>query len=126
MPALTRSAEAVDATAQVRGSSPARHFKQALKSVYFKGRRVVDEALFAYSPEALEAAYRSLGIREGDAVLMHSAFKPISGFTGTAGDVIDRLLTVIGPDGHLLMMSIPYRGSSQGYAQSNPVFDVVR
>jgi len=120
-------ADAIEAfTTSGRGASAKKQFKQTLKTVFFRGRRVLAEKLFAYSPEALEAAFRSLGIRAGDSVFMHSAFKPFSGFTGTAGDVIDGLLRVIGPDGHLLMMSIPYRGSSQGYAENDPVFDVLR
>jgi aminoglycoside 3-N-acetyltransferase len=100
--------------------------KQRLKPLYRRGQRLVARALFAYSPGALEAALRDVGIAAGDAVLVHSGFRPTSGFTAAPADVIEAMLRVVGPGGHLLMMSIPYRGSSQRYAESQPVFDVRR
>jgi aminoglycoside 3-N-acetyltransferase len=101
-------------------------FRQRLKPLYFGGERAVTRTLFAYSPSALESAIRSLGLGARDTVLVHSGFRRTSGFTGTPADVIDCLLQIVGPDGHLLMMSMPYRGSSQSYAESNPLFDVRR
>ncbi len=106
--------------------SAAKQFKQRLKPIYFSGQRLIARTLFAYSPGALESAIRSLGIGAGDSILVHSAFRWVSGFSGTPGDVIECLLKVIGPGGHLLMMSIPYRGSSQRYAEGDPLFDVLR
>lgn len=110
--------------------SLAARFKQRLKvrlkPIYAGGQRLAARTLFPYSAEDLASAIRSLGIGEGDALLVHSGFRRVSGFTGTPGDVIECLLKVVGPDGHLLMMSIPYRGASQRYAQSDPLFDVRR
>ena len=106
--------------------SAAKRLIQWLKPVYFSGQRLIARTLFAYSPGALESAIRSLGIGAGDSILMHSAFRRVSGFRGTPGDVIECLLNVIGPGGHLLMMSIPYRGSSQRYAEGDPLFDALR
>jgi aminoglycoside 3-N-acetyltransferase len=108
------------------GASWTGRFKQRLKPLYLSGERVVTRALFAYSPSALESAIRALGLGAGDTVLVHSGFRRRSGFTGTPADVIDCLLRIVGPEGHLLMMSIPYRGSSQRYAESDPLFDVRR
>jgi aminoglycoside 3-N-acetyltransferase len=104
----------------------AKQIKQRLKPVYLSGQRFVAQTLFTYSPEALEAAIRSLGIGAGDNLLVHSGFRRVSGFTGTPGDVIERLMRVVGHDGNLLMMSIPYRGASQRYAEGDPLFDVLR
>jgi aminoglycoside 3-N-acetyltransferase len=91
-------------------------------------RRLVPivSALFAYTPEALEKAIRALGVNEGDTLLVHSGFRRTSGFSGSPNDVIDCLLRTVGTRGNLLMMSMPYRGASQRYAASNPVFDVLR
>jgi aminoglycoside 3-N-acetyltransferase len=83
-------------------------------------------AWFAYTPEALEKTIRDLGVNEGDSLLVHSGFRRTSGFSGGPSEVIDCLLRVLGPRGNLLMMSMPYRGSSQRYAAGDPVFDVVR
>lgn len=106
-------------------SSFVKQFKQRLKPIYFSGQRLIVRTLFAYSPAALEAAVGSVGIGAGDSILVHSGFRA-SGFSGTPGDVIECLLNVIGADGNLLMMSIPYRGSSQRYAEGDPLFDVLR
>jgi aminoglycoside 3-N-acetyltransferase len=108
------------------GRSLARQLKERLKPAYFGGQRLIARALWAYGPDALESGVRSLGIGAGDNVLVHSAFRRASGFSGTASDVIESLLKVVGPDGHLLMMSMPYRGSSQRYADGDPLFDVRR
>jgi aminoglycoside 3-N-acetyltransferase len=104
----------------------AKQLKRRLRPVYFSGRRLVARVLFTYSPAALEAAIRSLGIGAGDSLLVHSGFRQASGFTGTPSDVIECLLNLVGPDGNVLMMSIPYRGSSQRYAEGDPMFDVLR
>lgn len=106
--------------------SLARQVKQRLKPLYLRGERLVVRTLFAYSPDVLESGIRSLGIGAGGSIFVHSGFRRASGFSGTPGDVIECLLKVIGPDGHLLMMSIPYRGSSQRHAERDPVFDVLR
>ena len=103
-----------------------KRLKQRVKPIYFRSQRAVARSLFPYSTGGLEAAVRSVGIRNGDAVMVHSGFRRSSGFLGQPADVVDVLLKVVGPAGHVLMMSIPYRGSSQGYAATAPVFDVRR
>jgi aminoglycoside 3-N-acetyltransferase len=100
--------------------------KQRVKPLYRRGQRLVARTLFAYSPAQLEAALAKIGIAPGDALMVHSGFRPTSGFTGTPADVIEAMLRAVGPQGHLLMVSIPYRGSSQRYAESHPLFDVRR
>ena len=100
--------------------------KQRVKPLYRRGQRLVARTFFAYSPARLETALATIGIEPGDAVMVHSGFRATSGFTGTPADVIDAMLRALGPEGHLLMMSIPYRGSSQRYAESDPLFDVRR
>lgn len=100
--------------------------KQRVKPLYRRGQRLVARTFFAYSSGQLEATLARLGIVSGDAVMAHSSFRPTSGFIGTPGDVIEAMLRAVGPEGHLLMMSIPYRGSSQGYAERRPLFDVTR
>jgi aminoglycoside 3-N-acetyltransferase len=110
----------------VPGPSIASQVKQRLKPLYFSSQRLLARALFAYSPSALEESFKALGIRPGDSVFVHSGFHRASGFTGSPSDVVESLLKVLGPEGHLLMMSIPYRGSTQRYAEGDPLFDVTR
>ena len=108
------------------GTDPGVTLKQRLKPLYFRGQGLLARAVFAYSRPALEDKLKALGIRSGDSVLVHSGFHRASGFTGTPSDVVESLLSVIGSDGNLLMLSIPYRGSSQKYTESDPLFDVAR
>ena len=98
--------------------------KRVLKTAYHKLQRRVVQLVASYTPDQLEAKFRSLGILQNDAVLMHSAFRPFNGFQGTAGQVIDCLLKVIGPQGHLFMMSMAYTSSSQDYLETGRTFDV--
>jgi aminoglycoside 3-N-acetyltransferase len=100
--------------------------KQAVKRTLAEGQRALARRLFAYSPARLTQAVREVGIEAGDLVMMHSGFRRASGFTGTPSDVIDAVLEAVGPAGNLLMMSIPYRGSSQRYAEGDPLFDLRR
>lgn len=100
--------------------------KQRLKPAYFGGRRVVTQALFAYDANALRAALADLGVGAGDTLLVHSAFLRDSGYTGTAGEVVDALTEQVGADGNVVMMSMPYSGSSERYVATSPVFDVAR
>ncbi len=100
--------------------------KQVVKRTLAGSQRVLAQTLFAYSRVELTAAVRDAGIGPGNTVLVHSGFDRTSGFQGTPSDVIDGLLEAIAPDGNLLMMSIPYRGSSQRYVERDPLFDVRR
>ena len=101
-------------------------FKQQLKPIYFGGKRLLARKLFSYTPLDFAAALQDIGVARGDALLLHSGFSRYSGFAGNASDVIDTLLDVLGDEGQLLMMSMPYGGSSERYVATNPVFDVAR
>jgi aminoglycoside 3-N-acetyltransferase len=83
-------------------------------------------ATLSYSPGELEAALRRLGIAEGDSIVMQSAFRPTNGFTGDPRQVIDCILDILGPQGNLFMVSIPYTGSARAYLESGNPFDVRR
>lgn len=100
--------------------------KQCAKPAYLRGRRWLARTLYAYDAVQLRRCFRELGIGSGDSVLLHSGFEAASGFTGQPGDIIDSLRDVVGVDGHVLMMSMPYRGASEHYAAGNPLFDVRR
>lgn len=80
----------------------------------------------SYSVRELESALRALGVSEGDSIVVHAAFRPLNGFRGEPVHIIDCLLDIIGPNGHLLMLSMPYGGTAREYLESHPVFDVRR
>jgi aminoglycoside 3-N-acetyltransferase len=56
--------------------------------------------------------------------LMHSAFHVFNGFDGTPDQVIESVLNVIGASGNLLMVSMPYGGSTYEYLKEGLAFDV--
>jgi aminoglycoside 3-N-acetyltransferase len=56
--------------------------------------------------------------------MMHSSFNSFTGFRGGPKEVIDCLLTIVGPQGHLFMVSMDYTSSSYDYLMAGNVFDV--
>ncbi len=82
--------------------------------------------LYAYGSAELEAKLRDMGIAARDSVLMQSAFDDLNGFHGEAGDVIDCVLDIIGPEGNLFMVSMPYGGAAVAYLREGKPFDVRR
>jgi aminoglycoside 3-N-acetyltransferase len=101
-------------------------WQQSLKAILRTARKRVYKSLFAYAPAQLEKELRALGLESGSAVIMHSSFSSLNGFSGEASDVLDRLMTILGPQGHLLMVSMAYSGSARDYLQSGAAFDVRR
>jgi aminoglycoside 3-N-acetyltransferase len=57
---------------------------------------------------------------------MHASFGQFTGFRGEPRQVIDCLLNVLGPGGHLFMMSMGYTSSAHDYMKSGKPFDVRR
>lgn len=99
------------------------------ESVRDRARRARARAIAmwrSYSVRELETALRALGVSEGDSLVVHAAFRPLNGFRGEPVHIIDCLLDIIGPNGHLMMMSMPYGGTAREYLESHPVFDVRR
>jgi len=72
----------------------------------------------------LLAALRRLGVAEGDTVMLHSAFSREHGFHGSAAELIDVFIEAVGPRGHLLMPSLPYRNAALDWLESGRRFDV--
>jgi len=109
-------------------SSPLRRrLKLALKSHLLAARTRVVRALLSYDAPQLLGALRGLGVRDGDNVLLHSAYAAHHGFRGSVEALTDVFIDAVGPSGHLLMVSLPYRSSSLQYLeQQTRPFDVRR
>lgn len=101
-----------------------RSVKARLRAGVTAAQRVWVKLLRSYDAGQLAAALSSLGLRAGDTVLLHSSFGAHHGFRGTAEQLTDVFIDVLGPDGTLLMVSLPYRGSSLEYLQRINQFDV--
>src|SRR4030067_1300196 len=96
------------------------------KKIHFKISRFITKYFYSYDAEQLKNALLQLGIRDGDTLLVHSSFDQNNGFLGMPKDVIDSFLEILGENGNLLMVSIPFRSSAFLYLEKNPVFDIKR
>ena len=82
-------------------------------------------ALHSFDSNDLLKAFQSLGIDNGDTVLIHSQFGSFKGYSGSPSDVIAVLKQAVGTQGTLAMMTIPFSHAAVDYADTDPVFDVV-
>jgi len=68
----------------------------------------------------IAAALRSLGVRPGGSLLVHSSLRALGRVPGGAETVVRGLLAALGEDGTLLLPALSY----ELVRSSNPVFDV--
>ena len=101
-----------------------RSHKLWLKAELRQARGRFVRAFLAYDKERLAAGLRAVGVRPGDSVMLHSAFQSTNGFRGSVEQLTDVFVDAVGPTGHLLMVSLPYRSSSLEYLNKFRVFDV--
>jgi len=101
-----------------------RTYKLWLKARYSQARGAFVDAFLSYDAKQLMRCLRALGVRSGDSVMLHSAFGAHFGFRGTIEDLTNVFLDAVGPDGNLLMVSLPYRSSSLDYLTRSKQFDV--
>ncbi len=78
----------------------------------------------SYGGVELVAALQAAGVQSGDTLMLHSAFEPHHGFRGTCEEAVDAFLQAVGPQGNLMMVSLPYRSSSLEYLRKGKTFDV--
>jgi len=100
--------------------------KQSLKGKYKHAQFAWRRWRYSFSQEQLLEALRAMGIDVGDVVLVHSSFDQFDGFTGTPSDVNRIMRNAVGPEGVLLMPTLPFRGSAIEYVSQGKIFDVKR
>jgi aminoglycoside 3-N-acetyltransferase len=100
--------------------------KDRLRPRYRKLRQSVIDRFFSYGPEELLEALRRLGVQPGDAVMVHAQFSKHHGFRGSVDSAIDAFLRAVGPQGSLLMVSMPFRASAADYLAKLKYFDVCK
>lgn len=100
--------------------------KPYLKARLNQAQRLYANTFHAFSAADFLHALRALDIKAGDTVLVHSSYDAFRGFTGKPTDVIAALQQAVGPDGNLLLPTLPFSGTAVAYARSNPIFDVKR
>ncbi len=103
-----------------------RHAKVGLKSRLIAARTRLVRRFFSFGDQELLRALREVGIRDGDDLMLHSAFAPEHGYRGSIEQLTETFVRAVGPRGHLLMVSLPYRSSSLDYLRRLRSFDVRR
>ena len=98
--------------------------KKATRADLRKFRRLGDRTADRFVPAELTETLAMLGIRAGDVLLAHVAYRSFLGFLGGPSDVLVCLRDAVCPSGTLLMPSMPFIGSAVDYVQSGQVFDV--
>jgi len=103
-----------------------RALKKTIKKQLKVLRHRYTRTFHSFTPDELSRELRLLGLDRGDAVLVHSSFDAFGGFTGKPTDVIEALQGAIGPDGALLMPTLPFTGTAVEYVRNAAAFDVAR
>ena len=106
-----------------RALSPLKEFvKQGRHSL----RNWYVRRFLAFTPADFLQALRSLGIRPGDLICVHSSFDRFLGFTGNVGDALKILQEAVGEEGGLMMPTQPFGGSAIDYVRAHPVTNIAR
>jgi aminoglycoside 3-N-acetyltransferase len=105
-------------------SGALRFYRRQLKARLLRVRALWVRAFRSYDEKRLLAALHDVGVVTGDALMLHSAFNSSHGFRGSIEKLTNVFIDAVGPDGHLLMVSLPYRTSSYAYVNRAKVFDV--
>lgn len=103
-----------------------RRLKLGLKARLLELRRRYVAAFRSFEPPALLQTLRTLGVRDGDSLMLHSSFAAHHGFRGSIEALTETFVQAVGPRGHLLMVSLAYRSSSLQYLSQLKQFDVRR
>ncbi len=98
--------------------------KRAIRSKFNEAKKRFADAVHGYDGAKLKARLRSAGVSESDTLLVHSNFKPDSGFQGTPLDLANALVELVGTRGNLLMVSLPFRGAAYDYLALGKQFSV--
>lgn len=86
-------------------------------------KQTAAKTVLAYGPAELVARLRKIGVTSGSTLVVHSSWLADNGFRGKPADLIRAFKEAVGPDGLLVMMSMPYHNmsSAQWLAKGKPM-----
>jgi aminoglycoside 3-N-acetyltransferase len=100
--------------------------KRRLRAVWHGARERFAATFLSYGPEQMVAGLRDMGVAAGDSLMVHAGFRRDSGFRGSPSMMVRALQDAVGPQGHLVMVSMPYLSSAYQYFSAGRTFDVRR
>jgi len=98
--------------------------KAKVKALYSARKRQFITRFRSYGSRELESLLCAIGVTSGDTVMLHGSLNASSGFRGSPKELTDVFLKSLGPNGNLLMVSLPYSSSTYEYLQKLNTFDV--
>ena len=98
--------------------------RQRKKQAHFNSLKKSQKAGNVITQSMLEEDLRAAGIYEGDVLLVHSSLSKIGFVEGGPKTVVDALISVVGPSGHILIPNSPNGGLQKEYIQTIDIFDV--
>lgn len=81
------------------------------------------KTVWAYGPEDVVKKLRQCGVLPGTTLIVHSSWLQHNGFRGKPADLVKALKNAVGPEGLLVMTSMPYHNmsSAQWLAKGKPM-----
>ncbi|MFT5721793.1 MAG: aminoglycoside 3-N-acetyltransferase [Motiliproteus sp.] len=90
-------------------------------------KQLLCRTLWKFSVDDLVKHLKKQGLGTGDTLIVHASWRPDSGFNGNPAEMIRALKQVIGPEGLLVMTSMPYQNeSSRAFLERGGTLNVRR
>ncbi|MBZ0098064.1 MAG: AAC(3) family N-acetyltransferase, partial [Taibaiella sp.] len=94
---------------------------------YKKIKHLIIKYLFSYDGNKLKKKLKEMGVRSGDALMVHASWMPTSGFQGSPLAMIESLKSTVGEEGLLIMPSMTYHNqSSREFLETGKPVDLRR
>ncbi|MFK8038739.1 MAG: AAC(3) family N-acetyltransferase [Crocinitomicaceae bacterium] len=78
-----------------------------------------------YTKQQIKNDLLSIGLKNGDCILVHSALSKIGYLEEGPKTLVDALIEVVGEEGHILMPTSPNHVYQLNYIRNTPLFDVL-
>ena len=100
--------------------------KPPVKRFLHRARSAYINFFHSFTPAEFREMLRSLGVRAGDVLCVHSSFDQFLGFRGNVGEALQALKDSVGPEGGILMPTQPFTSTAIEYVRTHPVTDLAR
>jgi aminoglycoside 3-N-acetyltransferase len=99
-----------------------RKIRKIIKRTYWRTSMI--KSKIEIDSEVLENKIRSVGVKKGDILFVHSSLSALGYILGGPNAIVDTLMRVVSPEGTILMPVYPFQGSMLEYFSSTPTFNV--
>jgi len=99
-------------------------YKNSKKQKRLKQRELLISQKIIVNKQQISEKLKSIGIKNGDLIMLHSSLSKIGFVENGANTVIDAFTEVLGNFGTLVMPAFPSIGFNYDYLRTNPVFNL--